>query len=120
MMLSHVLERRVLVITMHDEPGAGTRAALSPQISDLVHGYRPASVVIVLDEPAPTRATLCVILRAHRLCSRLGLVLSVAVHSAPVRRLLAALADTEDCIRLVIHARVDTAIATAAALTTAA
>ncbi|MET7475974.1 hypothetical protein ABZT17_16625 [Streptomyces sp. NPDC005648] len=115
-----MLERRVLVITIHDEPGAGTRAAPLTRISDLVHGYRPASVVIVLDQPAPTRAALGVVLRAHRLCSRLGLVLSVAAHSAPVRRLLAALADTEDGIRLVVHARADTAIATATALTTAA
>ncbi|MFI7400621.1 hypothetical protein ACIBW9_09045 [Streptomyces sp. NPDC049541] len=44
----------------------------------------------------------------------------MATRSAPVRRLLAAGADAEDDIRLVIHARADTAIATATALTVAA
>lgn len=119
-MMSHMLEQRVLVITVHDDPGVDMRAALLTEISDLVHGYKPASVVIVLDHPTPTQAALSVVLRAHRLCSRLDLVMSVATHSAPLRRLLAAGADTEEGIRLVVHARADTAIATATALTTAA
>ncbi|MGW7210776.1 hypothetical protein [Streptomyces sp. NPDC054837] len=114
-----MFERRVLVITMHDDPGIDMRAALLTEISDLVHAYKPASVVIVLDQPAPTQAALSVVLRAHRLCSRLGLVMSVATHSAPTRRLLATGVETED-IRLIIHASADTAIATATALTMAA
>lgn len=119
-MMSHALERRVLVITMHNDPGIDTRAALFAEISDLVHGYKPASVVIVLDQPAPTPSALSVVRRVHRLCSSLDLVMSVATRSAPVRRQLAAGADGEGDIRLVIHARADTAIATAAALTAAA
>ncbi|MFJ8630909.1 hypothetical protein [Streptomyces sp. NPDC093568] len=117
--MSHTLEQRVLVITMHDDPATDTRAALLAQITDLVHVHKPASVVIVLDQPSPSQTTLSVVLRAHHLCSHLDLVMFVASHSAPVRRLLAAAADTRD-IRLVIHARADTAIATATALTTAA
>ena len=118
-MMTHTLEHRVLVITMHDDPGIAMRAALLAQISDLVRGHKPASVVIVLEQPAPTQAALSVVLLAHHLCSHLGLVMFVATQSAPVRRLLAAGADTKD-IGLVIHARADTAIATATALTTAA
>lgn len=119
-MMSHALERRVLVITMHDDPGIDTRAALFARISALVHGYQPASVVIVIDQPPPAQAALSVVRRVHRLCSSLDLVMSVAAQSASVRRLLAAGADAEDDIRLVIHARADTAIATATALTAAA
>lgn len=119
-MISHMFDRRVLVITMHDDPGIDMRAALLTEISDLVHAYKPASVVIVLDQPAPTQAALSVVLRAHRLCSRLGLVMSVATRSAPARRLLAASVEMEEHIRLVIHASADTAIATATALTMAA
>lgn len=118
-MMPHTLKKRVLVITMHDDPGVDSRVALLTEISDLVHGHKPASVVIILAQPSPTQAALSVVLRAHHLCSRLDLVLSVASHSAPVRRLLAAGADPGG-IRLVIHARADTAIATATALTTAA
>lgn len=118
-MMSHTLKKRVLVITMHDDPGVDTRVALLTRISDLVHGHRPASVVIILAQPSPTQAALSVVLHVHHLCSRLDLVLSVATHSAPVRRLLSAGAD-KGGIRLVIHARADTAIATATALTTAA
>ncbi|MFF2213956.1 MULTISPECIES: hypothetical protein [Streptomyces] len=118
--MSHVFERGVLVITMHDDPGIDMRATLLTQISGLVRGFRPASVVIVLDQPAPTRAALSVVLRAHHLCSRLDLVMSVATHSAPVRRLLAAGDDTAEDVRLVVHARTDTAIATATVLAAAA
>ncbi|MFF7969713.1 hypothetical protein [Streptomyces sp. NPDC007905] len=118
-MMSHSLNQGVLVITVHDDPGIGGRAALLAHISGLVRGHKPASLVIVLDEPAAGDAAVSVVLRTHRLCGRFGLVMSVATHSAPVRRLLEAGADTGG-IRLVIHARADTAIATATALTAAA
>ncbi|MGX1267583.1 hypothetical protein [Streptomyces phaeoluteigriseus] len=119
-MMSHVLEQDVLVITVHADPGIGGRATLLAGIGDLIEGHMPASVVVVLDEAAATEAAVGVVLRTHRLCSRLGLVMSVATHSAPARRLLdEANADTNG-IRLIIHARADIAIATATALTTAA
>lgn len=118
-MMSHTLVHEVLVVTMHENPGTDSRADPVARISDLVHAYRPASVVIVLAQPAPAPAALSVVLRAHTLCSRLDLVMSVATHSAPVRRFLAAGADAAADIRLVIHARADIAIATATALTAA-
>ncbi|MEU1463191.1 hypothetical protein ABZ467_21350 [Streptomyces sp. NPDC005727] len=117
--MSHSLVRGVLVITLHDDPGVGGRAALLDQISALVEGHRPVALVVVLDGDAGAETAVAVVLRSHRLCSRLGLVMSVATHSAPLRRLLEAGADTAGT-RLVIHARADTAIATATALTAAA
>ncbi|MET8454655.1 hypothetical protein [Streptomyces sp. NPDC005209] len=119
MMIRHSVEHGVLVITVHDDPGIGGRATLLTQISDLVLGHQPASLVIILNEPAATDAAVNVVLRAHRLCNRLGLVMSVTTHSAPVRRSLEANADTNGT-RLVIYARADTAIATAGALTAVA
>uniref|UniRef100_UPI0031D84EDC hypothetical protein n=1 Tax=Streptomyces hawaiiensis TaxID=67305 RepID=UPI0031D84EDC len=111
-MLSHSFDRGVLVITVHRDPGIGGRATLLTRIGDLVQAYRPAPVVIVLDEPAARSAVVSVVLRVHHLCSRLCRLMSVATHSAPVRRALEADADT--CgTRLVIHARADTAVAAA-------
>ncbi|MFJ8076457.1 hypothetical protein ACIQ7Q_21535 [Streptomyces sp. NPDC096176] len=111
-MLSHVIQHGVLVITVHTDPGIGQRAALSKEISDLVHLHRPAPVVIVLEEQAAGSAAVSAVLRAHRMCNHLGVLMSVATHSAPARRLLESNADTTGT-RLVIHARTDTAISTA-------
>ncbi|MFE9020987.1 hypothetical protein ACFYNL_20810 [Streptomyces sp. NPDC007808] len=111
-MLSHSLDHGVLVITVHQNPGTGGRATLLTKISDLVHAYRPAPVVVVLDEPAPDGAAIGVALRVHRLCSHLGVLMSVATSSAPARRALEANADTSGT-RLVIHARTDTAVSAA-------
>ncbi|CAL9360428.1 hypothetical protein SUDANB108_00647 [Streptomyces sp. enrichment culture] len=112
MLLSHSLDHGVLVITVHQDPGIGGRATLLTQISALVEAYRPAPVVVVLDEPAAHGAAVSVVLRVHRLCSRLGVLMSVATGSAPTRRVLEANADTAGT-RLVIHARTDTAVAAA-------
>ncbi|MER7481647.1 hypothetical protein ABTX60_29130 [Streptomyces sp. NPDC126510] len=109
-MLSHSLDHGVLVITVHQDPGIGGRATLLTRISDLVQAYRPAPVVIVLDEPAARSAVVSVVLRVHHLCSRTGTLMSVATHSAPVRRTLETDADTAGT-RLVVHARADTAVA---------
>ncbi|WP_129312228.1 hypothetical protein [Streptomyces sp. L2] len=112
-MLSHSCEQGVLVVTVGEDTDAKDAApALYGQISALVHAHRPGSVVIVLDEGAATDRAVGTVLRVHRMCSDLGLLTSVATHSAPARRLLEANADTA-CTRLVIHARTDTAIATA-------
>lgn len=112
MLLSHSLDRGVLVITIHQDPGVGGRAALLTKISDLVQAFRPAPVVVLLDEPAAQDAVVSVVLRVHRLCSRLGTLMSVATHSAPTRRALEADADTVGT-RLVVHAHADTAVAAA-------
>ncbi|MDQ0791240.1 hypothetical protein QFZ63_000755 [Streptomyces sp. B3I7] len=108
-MLSHALERGVLVLTVHRDPGPAGRAALAAEIGNLVHAYRPRPVVVVLEEPATGDPTVGAVLRAHRLCSGLGVLMSVSTHSAPARRLLEAGADTGGC-RLVVHARTATAI----------
>ncbi|WP_326782125.1 hypothetical protein OG481_28510 [Streptomyces longwoodensis] len=111
-MLSHTLDRDVLVLTVHDDADVGGRGALYTRISGLVEGCRPSAVVIVLDAQTALGATAGVVLRVQRLCCRLGILLSVAAASAPVRRLLEA--NAEACgIHLVIHARTDTAVATA-------
>ncbi|GHE61706.1 hypothetical protein GCM10014715_13990 [Streptomyces spiralis] len=109
-MLSYGVEQGVLVITVDGDPGRDDRPVLAQAISDLVRAHRPTPVVIVLDEPAPGDAAVGVALQAHRLCGPLGVLVSVATHSAAARRILEAEADT-DCTRLVVHARVDTAIA---------
>ncbi|WP_420878542.1 MULTISPECIES: hypothetical protein [Streptomyces] len=112
MVLSHSLDHGVLVVTVHQDPGIGGHATLLTRISDLVQACRPAPVVIVLDEPAARSAVVSVVLRVHHVCSRWGTLMSVATHSAPVRRALEADADTGGT-RLVVHARADTAVAAA-------
>lgn len=112
MLLSHSLDHGVLVITVHEDPGVGGRATLVEKISGLVQAHRPAPVVIVLDEPAARGPVVSAVLRVHRLCGGLGTLMSVATHSAPTRRALEADAGTGGT-RLVVHARVDTAVSAA-------
>jgi hypothetical protein len=111
-MLSHVLERGVLVVTVHQDPGVTRRTELATRICSLMQAYRPAPVVIILADVAATSASVSAVLRSHRLCGRLGTLMSVATHSAPARRLLEANADSGSP-RLVIHSRIDIAISTA-------
>ncbi|GGQ17992.1 hypothetical protein ACFFKE_13850 [Streptomyces mutabilis] len=111
-MLSHTLEHGVLVITLDQDPGIDGRAALTTHITNLVDAHKPTPVVIVLTDRAGSHATVSAVLRAHQWCGRLGVLMSVVTHSAPVRRLLETNADTSGP-RLVVHARADTAIATA-------
>lgn len=113
MLMSHSLEDGVLVITVHRDPGRCGKALLLTQISDLVYVHRPAPVVIVLEAPAAAGAALDVVLRVHRLCSGLRILMSVATANAPARRALEAGADRSG-VRLVIHARADTAITSTA------
>ncbi|MGW7265204.1 hypothetical protein [Streptomyces sp. NPDC054842] len=111
-LLSHTIERGVLLIT----PGAATdteeKAALAAHISDLVHTYQPFPVVIVLEGPAAAGATVDAVVEAHQACAHLGVLVSVTADNAPARRRLEAGADPEGA-RLVVHARVDTAVAAA-------
>ncbi|WP_431987622.1 hypothetical protein [Streptomyces parvulus] len=111
-MLSHTLEHGVLVITVDRDPGIDGRAALTTHITNLVDVHQPTPVVIVLTEGADGHAAVSAVLRAHQWCGRLGVLMSAVTHSAPVRRLLENNADTTGT-RLVVHARVDTAITTA-------
>ncbi|MFB8246978.1 hypothetical protein ACFC5X_18300 [Streptomyces sp. NPDC055952] len=110
-LLSHSLDHGVLVVTVHHDPGVGGQAGLIARISGLVEAYRPAPLVVLLEQPA-TAAAVGALLRVHRLCSRLGVLMSVATHSAPTRRALEAQADPGGT-RLVVHARADVAVAAA-------
>ncbi|MFK4145183.1 hypothetical protein [Streptomyces sp. NPDC004065] len=119
MSLSHALQQGVLVITVHDDPGTDERSQPASRIADLLQAYRPASVVVVLDRAAVSPAVVGAVLDAHRLCDRLGAVMAVATHDAPARRRLEAGAAGHGT-RLVVHARVDVAIAGAAVIAAAA
>ncbi|GAA3245199.1 hypothetical protein GCM10010469_00160 [Streptomyces labedae] len=98
---------------MHQAPDIAGRAELAGRLEGLVHAHEPALVLIVLAEYAADGPTTSVVLRVHRTCRDLGIRLSVASTSAPVRRLLEAHADTAGT-HLVIHARADTAVTAAA------
>jgi hypothetical protein len=111
-LLSHTIERGVLMITPNAATDTGERTALAAHISDLVHTYQPFPVVIVLEGPATGSATVDAVVEAHRACAHLGVLVSVASHSAPARRRLEAAAEPEGT-PLVVHARVDTAVAAA-------
>lgn len=113
MVLSHVLEQGVLVISVHGEIRVDGGATLLAKISDLIHAYKPTPVVIVLDDSAAGTKVISVVVRAHRMCGSIGVLMSVASHSAPVRRRLEASVET-DTTHLVIHARADIAISSAA------
>ncbi|WP_235193091.1 hypothetical protein [Streptomyces viridochromogenes] len=114
MIVSHTAEHGVLVITVHRDPGIAERASLVAEISSLARAHRPAPVVIILEEPVTTGPAVSAVLRTHHMCNRLGVFMSVATHSAPARRMLETRADTSGS-RIVIHARIDTAIDAACA-----
>lgn len=118
-MLSHTIEQGVLVITVLRDPGISGRAPVSETISDLVHAHRPGPVVLVLDEAAAGPAAVSTVLRAHRMCSHLGILMSIATHSAAARRLLETHPYTGGH-RPLVHARTDTAVTTALTTATAA
>ncbi|GGX81052.1 hypothetical protein GCM10010515_55740 [Streptomyces fructofermentans] len=105
----------MLVLTLEDEGGeeSGPRArdVLATRIGDLVHVHSPMPVVIILGGDA-AETVISAVLHAHRLCSRLGVLMSVATPSAAARRALVAEAAVPGA-RLVVHARADIAIATA-------
>ncbi|MFH8755713.1 hypothetical protein [Streptomyces atroolivaceus] len=108
-MLSHRVDHGVLVLTVQEDPGIGGRAELTSGITAFVRAYQPAPVLVVIEEPAATPATASAVLRAHRHCDELGVLMSVATHSAPVRRLLEANACSGGT-RLVVHPCIDTAV----------
>lgn len=111
-MVSHRFEHGVLVIEVHLDPGAAGHRSLAAQIAELVRAHSPLPAVIVLGERAASRAAVCAVLSAHRMCHGLGVLMSVATHSAPARRQLEAHPDVTGT-RLVVHARTDIAVAVA-------
>ncbi|MDF6022992.1 hypothetical protein [Streptomyces sp. JH34] len=111
-MLCHRLEHDVLVITVDEDPGISGRAGLATRITDLVHTYRPSSVLLVIGLAAATPATASAVLRAHRRCGETDTVLSVATQDAATRRLLEDNADSRGP-KLVVRDRVDLPVGTA-------
>ncbi|MET9902852.1 hypothetical protein [Streptomyces sp. NPDC006446] len=110
-MLMHALENGVLVLALDDDPGPTVQTTLAALISDLVHVHAPTPVVIVLGAVAAP-PVIDAVLRAHRMCSRLDVLMSVATPSAPARRALETQAPAHGA-SLVIHARTHAAITTA-------
>lgn len=111
-MLSHRLDRGVLVLTVQEDPGIGGRAELVAGITAFVRVYRPAPVLVIIDDRAATPATVSAVLRAHRQCEELGVPMSAATRDAAVRRLLEANAVSGRS-RLVVHPHLDTAVSAA-------
>ncbi|AJP05411.1 hypothetical protein TU94_32425 [Streptomyces cyaneogriseus subsp. noncyanogenus] len=109
-MLTHTLEHGVLVITVGRDPGIDGRAALSTQMAHLIEAHAPTPVVVDLTDRAASIATVSAVLRAHQLCGRQGVTMSVVTQSARLRRLLENDADTA-CSRLTLHTRRDAAVA---------
>ncbi|MFC9271093.1 hypothetical protein ACFTXJ_25390 [Streptomyces zhihengii] len=112
MMLSQSFGHGVLVITIHDEPAREERAETARRLADLMCAHRPAPVVVVMADAASTAATAEVVRQAHRRCGNPGVLLSVATHSAPVRRLLEA-EETTVRHRMGVHPHFDTAFSSA-------
>ena len=99
----HALENGVLVLTLDDDPGHTVQTILAALISDLVHVHAPTPVVIVLGAVAAAAPPVIdAVLRAHRMCSRLDVLMSVATPSAPARRALETQAPAHGA-SLVIH-----------------
>ncbi|MFF4539956.1 hypothetical protein [Streptomyces aureus] len=115
-MLSRTLDHGVLVVTVHEDPGAGPRGAFTAQIRDLVHAYEPAPIVVVVDVAAATPGVVGALMAAYAECGDLDVLTSVVTHSAVARRLFEA-AVVRDGSRLVVHSRIDVAVATAYAVT---
>ncbi|MFC9945655.1 hypothetical protein [Streptomyces pratensis] len=111
-MLSHRLDRGVLVLTVHEDPGIDGRAELAAGMTSYMRDYQPARVLVIIDDPAATPATASAVLRAHRQCDELGVLMSAATRSAPVRRLLEANAASGGA-RLVVHPHIDVAMSAA-------
>ncbi|MFD0069904.1 hypothetical protein [Streptomyces sp. NPDC127574] len=109
-MVKYALQHGVLVLTLDDDPGARVQE-LPGRIYDLARAHAPCPVVIILGGRA-TGPVINAVQHAHRMCSELGMLISVVTHSAGARRALDA-QPSDVGTRLVIHARTDTAIATA-------
>ncbi|MFD5633032.1 hypothetical protein ACFVU0_21580 [Streptomyces sp. NPDC058122] len=115
-MLSRSLDHGVLVVTVHEDPGTGLRVEFSARIRDLVRAHEPTPVVVVIDEAAATPGVVRALVDAYGDCGDLGVLASVATHSASARRLFEVAADRGGP-RLVVHSRIDVAVTTAYTVT---
>ncbi|MFF8846529.1 STAS domain-containing protein [Streptomyces sp. NPDC015127] len=93
MVLTHTLDRGVLVVTLHGDVMISDRATVSQQLTEVVRSYLPRAVVIELRTSVVSAAALSAVLRAHRQCGQAGVTLSVVATVASARRLLKAGTD---------------------------
>ncbi|HWU05277.1 MAG TPA: hypothetical protein VN520_02535 [Streptomyces sp.] len=110
-MLSHRLDRGVLVLTVLEDPGIGGRAELAAGITAFVRLHQPAPVHVIIGDRAAAPATVSAVLRAHRQCEELGVTMSAATRDPAVRRLLEAGAVSGEA-RFAVRPRIGTAIST--------
>ncbi|MFI2367955.1 hypothetical protein [Streptomyces sp. NPDC018833] len=111
MVLTHMLDRGVLVLTLHGDVTISDRATVSQKLAEAVRSYTPQAVVIELRTPVVSAAALSAVLRAHRLCGQAGVALSAVATVSSARRLLKAGTDGSG---LPVFARRQDAIAAAA------
>ncbi|MEU8951040.1 hypothetical protein [Streptomyces sp. NPDC048489] len=107
-MLTHSLERGVLVLKLDDNPSAGDRDSLARYICDLINAHSPAPVVIIIGRAA-SQLVVAAVIEAHRMSSKLKVLVGVATSNASIRRALEAANDFFRP-RIVVHARTDVAM----------
>ncbi|MFP1624566.1 hypothetical protein ACLB9X_05000 [Streptomyces sp. 5K101] len=93
MVLTHTLDRGVLVVTLHGDVMISDRATVSQQLAEVVRSHLPRAVVIELRTSVISAAALSAVLRAHRQCGQAGMTLSAVATVASARRLLKAGTD---------------------------
>ncbi|MFP1629743.1 STAS domain-containing protein [Streptomyces sp. 5K101] len=86
MVLTHTLDRGVLVVTLHGDVVISDRATVSQQLAEVVRSHLPRAVVIELRTSVISAAALSAVLRAHRQCGQAGMTLSAVATVASARR----------------------------------
>ncbi|MFD0428300.1 hypothetical protein ACFQ60_09795 [Streptomyces zhihengii] len=72
LVLTHTLDRGVLLVSLDGDVRISERAALSQQFTDLVRMYLPRAVVMEIGASVVSAAALSTVLRAQRLCDQAG------------------------------------------------
>lgn len=88
--LTHTLDRGVLLVCLDGDVPISERALLSQQFTDLVRMHLPRAVVIEIGVSAVSAAALSTVLRAQRLCDQARVPLVVVTGAAVARDLPAA------------------------------
>ncbi|MFF1401043.1 hypothetical protein ACFVZD_45960 [Streptomyces sp. NPDC058287] len=91
MLISHSVDGDTLHVALHHNLNVNSRVAAAVEIEALVRTHRPRRVTVqVLAAGEPTRATLSVVVRAHRLCKSLDIPLSLTGATTAAQRLFTA------------------------------
>ncbi|MBM9623089.1 hypothetical protein ACFU9F_33455 [Streptomyces zhihengii] len=90
LVLTHTLDRGVLLVSLDGDVRISERAALSQQFTDLVRMYLPRAVVMEIGASVVSAAALSTVLRAQRLCDQAGVPLAVVADGPVTRALLEA------------------------------